>query len=122
MGVNEKTDFRKVFITEPIRSDLLELSNYTERIELLTKGGILPLLSVPEYSEQMRNKLSEFDPLQDAIVPTGRIASNVILGMVLRELFAGTAITLGTYLVHGRKPVDGKLVADAEYIWEEVIP
>ena len=95
--------YRTIFVVEPTRHDLTPLRKYADNIKYLSSGYD----KLEDLKVRMSEELLNFDPAQDAVIPTGKLLSNVILGVLLSKF---SVIDVGIFI--------GGDVKD--YIFEEV--
>lgn len=82
----------RIFIAEPSR-DFSALTQYGEDFVFVTSG----LEKIEDIQAKVEVELLKFNPDQDALVPIGRVATNMIIGVTLSKLFPGQTIKIAVY-------------------------
>ena len=85
--------FRRVYVVEPAH-DVTKLSKYTNEIRFLTSGTES---SDIELFKTILKALSDFNTKTDAILPIGRVMTNMLVGLAIGEIFEDSPYTFLTY-------------------------
>ena len=80
--MNGHHNFRKAYVMEPSH-DFSALSSHCEEIVFLTTGYERDF---PATCRAIREGLQNFQPEQDVLIPTGRVAAVLFAGYVLGRL------------------------------------
>lgn len=79
MDKNTEQTFRQILVVEPTHHDLSSLNRYSRRVRYLTSG----FADDESISAQILEELRDFNPETDAIIPMGKLLSNILLGAQL---------------------------------------
>jgi len=84
--------FRRIYVVEPAH-DVTKLSKHTNEIRFLTSGDE----PSDKLFEHILKAISDFNPKCDAILPIGRVMTNVLVGLAIGECFTDSPYTFLTY-------------------------
>jgi len=86
--------YRTLFVVEATQHDMSLLVPFGQDVKYLTTGreGTADLVEA-----SMVEGLKDFDPTLDAIIPTGKALSNIVLGIYLARKYSGIALSFGAY-------------------------
>ena len=78
MTDEEKKYFRKIFVAEPTH-DFTALKQYSDDIVFVTTG----LEDISRLGATVGRSMADFDPTEDAIIPVGKLATVMFIGMMI---------------------------------------
>lgn len=86
--------FRRLHVVEATQHDMSLLVPFGQDVKYLTTGreGTDDLVET-----SIKEGLKDFDPTKDAIIPTGKALSNVLLGIHLARKYPGIVLNFGVY-------------------------
>jgi hypothetical protein len=93
MNSQTQEKFRTLFVVDPSHNVGVAARNNSDNIVFITTGDE----DVECLEERISKVLLDFDPKRDAIIPIGKVASCLEVGIILGRMFRHSDIVFGIY-------------------------